>query len=164
VGQIAEKKLYNQVVASSNFWHEYSKLLCDRDTIESTYDSNHSLHNLEFRFNVHLNSWDSQWDQRIRRAAKTPLEIRLLLDLNKDSDKAAVARRKIPQVHFSGESRVQKLHVLNLTPKVVPNLLSWIGKQQSELFLMYEYLKTVPALIEGAAVATSASRKRKAQS
>jgi hypothetical protein len=59
---------------------------------------------------------------------------------------------------------VQNLHGLNLDPKVVPNLLSWVGKQNSELSLIYEYLQSAPALIEGAAVAASASRNRKEQS
>jgi hypothetical protein len=63
-------------------------------------------------------------------------------------------------VHFSGASKVQNLHGLNIDPKVVPNLLSWVGKQNSELSLMYEYLQSVPALIEDAAVSVSAGRKR----
>jgi hypothetical protein len=149
-----------------DIWHAYSKLLCDRDTIEATYNSNRSLESLIFCFCYNYDEEDDddiQVHRRIEEACKTPLEIRLLLDLNKDQDKATVARRKILQVHFSGASKVQNLHGLNLDPKVVPNLLSWVGKQNSELSLMYEYIQSVPALIEGAAVAASASKKRKAQ-
>jgi RNase P subunit RPR2 len=154
-----------------DFWHEYSKLLRDRVTIQATYSSNHSLGSLNFWFSYDSNEEDddsneedtnirNQAKRRIAEACKTPLEIRLLLDLNKDSDKTAVARRKIIQVHFSGGSKVQHLHGLNLDPKVVPNLLSWMGKQNSELSLMYEYIQSVPNLIEEAAVAASAGRKR----
>jgi hypothetical protein len=153
-----------------DFWHEYSNLLCDRNTIEATYNSNHSLESLGFVFEYNSNeedddSWEEDDDivdeagRRFEEAQKTPLEIRLLLDLNKYSDKAAVARRKIIQVHFSGASKVQNLHGLNLDPKVVPNLLSWMRKQNSELSLMYEYLWSVPNLIEEAAAAASARRE-----
>jgi hypothetical protein len=139
-----------------DFWHEYSNLLCDRDTIEATYTSNHSLESLGFVFESYI--WE-QAERRFEEACRTPLEIRLLLDLNKDQDKAAVARRKIIQVHFSGASKVQNLHGLNLDPKVVPNLLSWVGKQNSELSLMYAYLQSAPALVEDAAVSVSARRE-----
>jgi hypothetical protein len=151
------------------FWHEYSNLLCDRDTIQATYNSNHSLGSLDFTFDYDPiqddddDSWDEDDDIALRRleeACKTPLEIRLLLDLNKDQDKAAVARRKILQVHFSGASKVQNLHGLNLDPKVVPNLLSWMGKQNSELSLMYEYIQSVPNVIEEAAAVASGCRER----
>jgi hypothetical protein len=78
-----------------DFWHEYSNLLCDQDTIEATYSSNHSLEFLGFEFNYYSNegdvdSWeeddDIQAHRRIEEACKTPLEIRLLLDLNEDED------------------------------------------------------------------------------
>jgi hypothetical protein len=124
--------------------------LCDRDTIQATYNSNHSLGSLDYSFCYDLEGYASDEEdydfveetkRRLKEARKIPLEIRLLLDLNKDSDKAAIARRKIIQVHFSEAFKVQNLHELNLDPKVVPNLLSWIGKQQSELSLMYDYLK-----------------------
>jgi hypothetical protein len=140
-----------------DFRHEYSKLLCDQDTVEATYNSNHSLGSIDFWFGYDHDlsqEYDDIVDEaerRIEEAIETPLEIRLLLDLNKDQDKTAVARRKILQVHFSGESKLHKFHQLNLAPTVVPCLLSWIGKQQSELSLMNEYLQNVPALIEGAA-------------
>jgi hypothetical protein len=148
------------------FWHEYSNLLCDRDTIQATYNSNHSLGSLHLRFDYDEEDGDEEDDddiqmsRRFEEACETPLEIRLLLDLNKDQDKTAVARRKILQVHFSGESKLHKFHQLNLAPTVVPYLLSWIGKQQSELSLMNEYLQSVPALIEGAAAAAAGGREK----
>jgi Ran GTPase-activating protein (RanGAP) involved in mRNA processing and transport len=160
---------FNTIHSLVDFWHEYSNLLCNRETIEATYSSNHYLESLDYSFCYDLEGYDSneedddiadETERRLEEACKTPLEIRLLLDLNKDSDKAAVARRKIIQVHFSGASKVQNLHGLNIDPKVVPNLLSWVGKQNSELSLMYEYLQSVPALIEDAAVSVSAGRKR----
>jgi hypothetical protein len=74
-----------------DFWHEYSNLLCDRDTIEATYNSNHSLGSLDLDFKLEYFAFieDDDAERRIEEACKTLLEVRLLLDLNKDQDTSA---------------------------------------------------------------------------
>jgi hypothetical protein len=89
-----------------------------------------------------------------------PPELRSLLEFNQNDNKVAVARRKILFEHFGGPERVQKLHDLRLARGAVAHLVHWIGKEQSELPLMFDFVKSMPDLIEGA-VQCAHSKKRK---
>lgn len=62
--------------------------------------------------------------------------------------KAAVARRKILHVHFSGASRAQKLHCLNLEAACMSELMPWIGREGSESLLMFAFVKSLLTLVE----------------
>jgi hypothetical protein len=141
-------------------WDEFSSILCneDSDSIEATYRSNHTLSRLDFIFfdGDDFNEEDKRWD-------KMPLELYYLLHLNGNPNKAAVARRKVMNTHFSGASSATRLVDLNLEWRVLPQLLSWIGreKERQDLSLMFGFLLKMPALLEGATAASSSpDRKR----
>jgi hypothetical protein len=91
-----------------------------------------------------------------------PPELWSLLKFNQNDDKVAVARRKILFQHFGGPGRVQKLHDLGLARGAVAHLVHWIGREQSELSLMFDFVKSIPDLIEGGSNARSKKRKERA--
>lgn len=144
-------------------WGEFSSILCNRDSdsIEETYNSNHILSRLDFNFY----SYSGEDDEPIVYSAEDvmPLERYSLLHLNRNPDKAVIARRKVINVHFSGASSAMKLVDLNLEFSVLSQLLSWIGKEKEmhDLSLMFGFMVRMPALLKGATAApTSPDKKR----
>jgi hypothetical protein len=140
---------------TSQFWQEYSPILGKCRSIEGTYNGNHTIETI----NIGLNYEDEHYEEYEEVFTMLP-EVRSLLEFNRNDDKVAVARRKILFEHFSGKERVQKLHDLGLARGAVAHLVHWIGKEQSELPLMFDFVKSMPDLIEGA-VQCAHSKKRK---
>jgi hypothetical protein len=92
-----------------------------------------------------------------------PFDLYSLLHLNRNPNKAAVARRKVINVRFSEAPSAMKLVDLNLELSVLPQFLSWIGKEKErqDLSLIFGFMVRTPALLEGATAApTLPDRKR----
>ena len=120
-----------------------SRVLCNTTSINSTYTSNHTLEFLAIR---HSN-----------------VEIDLLLDLNKDTNKSRVAMKKIlkyhpnidmePLFHWDAEEGEQNL-------KALPHVISWFDKacwavlynddkyniEEKKLSAIFQFAKAMPLL------------------
>jgi hypothetical protein len=148
-------------------WDELSSILCDEgsDSIEAIYHSNHTLSRFDFNFHApgDTGDSDSEDESRIYYSAedKMPLELYSLLHLNRNPNKAAVARRKV----MNGASSATRLVDLNLGLSVLPQLFYWIGKEKErqDLSLMFGFLLNMPALLEGANAAPSSPDRKRAK-
>lgn len=136
-------------------WQAYENLLCRKDSIDATFSSNHKLHFLDLAFQ----RYDRSGVTGFSTEDDMPFDIHALLEMNRTSDKFAVARRKVIQVHFSDESSTQKLVDLDVKLKWLPHLLAWIGREKAELSMMYNYLHRMPSLFEGAMPVRNNKRK-----
>ena len=121
-------------------WEAITTLLCNKTSIMSTYNSNHTLKEV------------SIYDY-------TPDETELYLDLNYNEDKAEVARQKILQTHFPTEdndsSKMQE--ILDMDLEMIPAAITWMGRpihddwcgtNVSGLSLLYNLLRRLPDLFD----------------
>ncbi|KAL7513145.1 hypothetical protein ACHAXN_011103 [Cyclotella atomus] len=116
-------------------WHEFAHLLGDQDAIDETRSSNHTLEYIELcAFHVEDEEDDKEDDE---------------LPINRGGDKVAVARKKVIRLHFNGKDSAQKLIDMSRSVPKMPQLLHWIGKEDSDLSLMYGFLCGQPGLLDG---------------
>ena len=133
-------------------WPKFISILCAKDTIDATYNSNHTLSDVDFIFHIE--------DDDYLAEEEMPLELYSLLQMNRNRNKSAVARRKVLNTHFSKSSGVPKLLALNFMLAEWPSLLSWVGKEESELSMMYGLLSNMPSLLRIGASESDRKRKR----
>ena len=135
-------------------WKAVSTLIYNKTSIMNTYNSNHTLCNLGLN----------------QDGMDLPDDLISHLDLNKNKDKAEVARQKILQTHFSTEdndtSNMQDL--LDMELVVMPSAISWVGKSArvcwsgtsvSGLSLLYKLLRRLPDLFDSQKKPSTGKRK-----
>eukprot|EP00956_Cyclotella_meneghiniana_P009361 scaffold12956_cov71-Cyclotella_meneghiniana.AAC.9 len=141
----------NVIGPPGHIWDQFGSLLCNEDSIDATFNSNHTL----------------QWlsiDYSRSRDTKMPLDILLYLMINQNANKTERARRKVMMIHFNDPiNNSQKLIDLNLGLKKMPQFVNWIGREQIDLNLMYGFIRGMPALVEGATRSKTTVRKRKVE-
>jgi hypothetical protein len=105
---------------------KFLNLLCNKSSIDATYNSNHSLQVL------------SQWHSSIM----IPMELYSLLHANRDTNKQAVAQKKIIANH--------SFEHVNFVQSTLPLILSLVGNAGFEkgLSKVYGILRRVPHVIE----------------
>lgn len=107
---------------SMRSWNILSRVLCDESSILNTFSSNHVLNEVN--------------------AEDVPDSIVSLLQMNKNPDKASVARQKMIALHFSAISE----YTLDLETTVLPRTIEWIGRDDLGYSLMYNLLRGMPSL------------------
>jgi len=131
-------------------WKHFTNVLCNQDSIDSTLDSNHTLQWLSIDFIVYGNDDNlDEEDDDDDEGDEMPLEISSFLKINRNTDKAAISRRKVIMTHFSGSSdeNTQKLIDFNFGLKQMPQLVHWIGKEQMDLTLMYDCIRSMSSYL-----------------
>ena len=107
-------------------------LFVTKSSIDSTFSSNHSLHAIE----------------AIRgRREDIPDDLSSLLNLNRSQDKAAVARQKVLEQHFSSSSATIEVFVGMSAPSL-PHAIEWIGRDNLGSSLMYQVARGIPSLFK----------------
>ncbi len=113
----------------AGLWKYLHRLLYDKTSIDKTYTSNHSLHTLLLEGDV------------------IPHDIIHLLKRNEPKDKVKVARRKVLDVHFTGE--VTANHSLARFPEtMLPHVLSWFGRDNLGFSAMFSAVRFSPLMFE----------------
>lgn len=117
-------------------WQPFAELLCDKSNIYATSQSNHIIEELV------IGAFDSNL---------LPIEVYSMLQMNKNTNKRAVARAKIVQSH--------NIEEVNFMPNSLPEALSWLGSERSSTMFsnVYRVLRKVPHFIE------NKQKKRKAE-
>ena len=126
------------IVCGSDAIEALSSTLCDRTSIESTFNSNHTLERAEWSF--HHNS-----------------AIELLLKLNKNADKVEVARQKIIKYYFLEDNNLHELGRMDVG--LLPRVLECVDKYEPTR--LYEIVRMIPSLAENVMKTTEARGKRK---
>jgi len=133
-------------------WEAIRILLCNRNSIIHTYNSNHTLQEL-----VH--------DSYFQVEMNLPDDLTSYLAMNQNKDKQEVARQKVLQTHASN---IQEL--LDMELEVMPTAIAWIGrplpigwegKQVSGLSLLYNEMRRLPDLFDSSGQKRPGGAKRK---
>ena len=102
-------------------WDALSFVLCNKSSINETFNSNHTLETVS-----------SEWNER--HILPSDLRVRALLQLNRDNIEAEASRRKIIDVHFSGDF-MQPFIVMEL--KALPHVIAWVARDEYGSSLLY---------------------------
>jgi len=124
-------------------WAALSTVLCDKSSIDSIYESNHTL-------------------QEIGKSARNiPSDLVSFLRSNRNNNKVEVAREKIIQQHFSKSvNNIQDF--LEMELEVLPHAISWIGRDGTGFPLLYHLVQSMPSLLFNSdSEAKGAGTKRK---
>lgn len=125
-------------------WSALSNVLCNKSSIESIYNSNHTVEKVIWK--------DVE--------KYLPSDLVSHLRLNRNEDKAEVARQKILRYHFAnGVSNVEDF--VGMQIKVLPRAISWIGRDVDGLSLLYNLLQSMPTLLDFDSKANAIRGKRK---
>ena len=110
---------------SGNGLTALANVICNKSSIERTFSSNHTI-----TFGCY---------------ETIPRDLQPVFKLNYENDKTAVARKKI-LMHYT------MLDVLRpISAPVLPTALAWLGKDLCEYSIMFQFLQSMPWLMEAAA-------------
>jgi len=129
-------------------WSHFSRLLCDKSSITSIYESNHTV-----------NYFGPE---------RLPLDLDDLVKLNEHENKKEVAREKILRHYFQDGANIQEF--LDMKLKVLPHAMAWLGGESSWTggkntgrTPLYQLLRSLPSLFESQSSRLT-GRKRKLRS
>jgi len=144
-------------------WEAVSTLVCNKTSIMDTYNSNHTLHGLG---DLDIDDDDDNGINQMN----LPDDLKSYLDLNKNKDKAEVARQKILQTHFSDNDTTNMQELLGMELEIMPATISWIGRpthdvwsgmNMSGLSTMYNLMRRLPDFFDTGAAKKKSATKRK---
>jgi len=120
-------------------------VLCNKSSIESIYNSNHTLQRINFS---DRSCGISCIDSQIYYKTKFGEPIDTYLELNKSGDsKNEVARRKVIKYYFdNGDRNIQEIVDMELNE--LPLAIEWSGRNEAGLSLLYRLLRSVPFVFE----------------
>jgi len=124
-------------------WEDsFVRLLCNEATIIDTYNSNHTLQGI-------TNSYYA-----------LPGKLGRLLRINQENTPAEAARRKIIQVHFSGDISMEPF--IDMDCEVFPHVIAWMARDGYGRSLVYQFLRNFTFMLDvsGAKQSESASSTR----
>ena len=109
-------------------WEAFCRVLCNKSSIDSTFNSNHTLERITDPVNGEIDE------------AELPSDLQALLQLNRGSSKVEVARRKILDVHFSGgDISIQAFIGVDL--KALPHAIAWMARDEYGSSLLYTFVR-----------------------
>lgn len=127
------KELYldrNEGNTTNRGWDAFSNALCNKTSINATFNSNHTLRRILQSAN------DSQ----------LPSDVRILLQLNRENTTTEAARRKILDVHFS--SGVFSMRpFIDMDLKVLPHAVAWMTRDEHGSSLLYKFVRNTTFLL-----------------
>ena len=114
-------------VVTASGLNALSTLLCNKADINSIYTSNHTL--------------------QIVVSSRGSRELSSYLKLNRNGNKAEVARQKIIRYHFTnGEDNMQEFADMELG--LLPHALGWMCRNDTGLSLLYQLVRSMPSLFD----------------
>ena len=124
-------------------WKVFSPILCDTSSIETAYNSNHTLEDFGKSYYSKL---------------VLPEEVASLIRWNENRCKFMVARRKIIEHHFRSTEDNFDIF-LDMELQVLPYVISWMGRDTNTL--LYQLFQKIPTLFETNTKVGSNTMKRK---
>jgi len=129
-----------------------ANVLCNKSSKETIHTSNHTLQGLFlFRFESSSSQFVSRDDAH---------ELESLLQLNKNENKVEVVRQKILRYHFcNGSNNIEEFVDMDLG--IMPHAISWIGKNEAGLSLLYKLCESMPSLFDSESKAKASQEEAK---
>jgi len=147
------------------------RIVYNKESIMQTYNSNHVLETI---------CYPHEEARFVSAMASSPLmgkDLPSALQMNRDEpNKSVLARRKILQSHYYNQDTIKENReyrgyktvvdtIVEMTDNMenteqLPNIMSWIGRDNDGLTLMFELIQSTPTLCERVAALVPAKRKR----
>jgi hypothetical protein len=124
-------------------------MMCNKRSILSTFNSNHSLEKIILDIFAYDDDDDDDEeeeeyeDEDEQLMAKLPIELKTLLQINKENNKSQAARLKIINTHFSGND-INMEPFMKMDVNVRPHAIAWMAKDMH----VYQFLRAMPLLLE----------------
>jgi hypothetical protein len=118
---------------SKEIYTAITRTVCNSSSIQGTYNSNHILSEFSLEGN------GPRWP--------LPIDLASALQINGENRVSQAARLKIIRTHFSGSN-------INTTPftvmelKVLPNAISWMGRECGMSDLLFAFVRSMPLLCD----------------
>jgi len=125
-------------------WSALTNVLCNKSSIDATYASNHTLQRVVSR--AREESTCPIW-RRIY-SYEFPQDLRSVLQINRRGTKAQAAREKIIWYHMLKDDVVNVEAFLDMEQKELPSAISWLGRDDIGLSVLYKLCKSLPDLFE----------------
>ena len=124
-------------------WEDsFIRLLCNESTIIDTFNSNHTL------------EWIGSSNQR-HKPDIAGEQIGRLFRINRECTPADAARRKIIQVHFSGNISMEPF--VDMDCEVFPHVIAWMARDGYGRSLVYQFLRNFTYMLDVSGVTQSES-------
>ena len=135
--------LGNDSVITEKGWSALANVVCNKSTdVTSIFNSNHTLQTVASR-----------------PEGAVPPDLLAYLELNRNENKAEVARQKIINYHFS--NGIEEL--LDMDLALLPHALAWAGRDLDEVSLLFQVVRSSAYLFDTDGKMTNISgSKRKA--
>ena len=150
------------------------RIVYNKESIMQTYNSNHVLETI---------CYPHEEARFVSAMASSPLmgkDLPSALQMNRDEpNKSVLARRKILQSHYYNQDTIKENReyrgyktvvdtIVDMTDNMesteqLPNMMSWIGRDNDGLTLMFELIQSTPTLCERVAALVPAKRKRRSE-
>ena len=131
-------------------------VLCNKTSIDSLYTSNHTLQEV-----LEKSRYAASGTKKIKGL---PGDINELMEMNKNANKADVARQKILRYHFfNGGDDINAQVLFDMDMDVMPQVVAWIGKDAVGFPLLHRLIRGMPSLCDyrGNAALVEAERKKR---
>lgn len=128
-------------------WGVFSRALCDKDSVNSTFLSNHTFGGL--------------CDEYFRLDRGMVKDFEHLLEMNRFWDKREVPRHKILKCHFSQNERTGIDTLTSMQETVLPYALKWIGRDRRGYDAMFHVVQGLPNLFGISSAESEGAKKRK---
>ncbi|KAL9182980.1 hypothetical protein ACHAXT_004259 [Thalassiosira profunda] len=138
--------LDNDVEVTDRAWEAFGNVLCNRESIEGIYLSNHTLQMIS----------DESDEERL-----LPERLRSLLQLNRNNTKHEAARQKILLHQICNKEGTDLEAFIGMELSVLPVAMAWIGRDDVGRSALYQLCRTLPSLFGTNDKAVSAGVKRK---
>ena len=127
---LADNNISSENVTITN-WDALSNVLCNKSSINTTFNSNHTLQRII--------------DPKYSDESRLPSDLQTLLQLNRENTKSEAARRKILKVHFSGTFNMQPFIDMDLN--ALPHAIAWMARNEYGSSLTYTFVRNTTLFV-----------------
>jgi hypothetical protein len=124
------------IVTVNGGYAALTRTLCNSLSILSTFNSNHSLEEIDFEI------YDNEDEEQLLYDV-LPEELTSLLQINKENNKNQAARLKIIKTHLNDNS-IKMEPFAKMAVSVRPHAIAWMAKDMH----LYQFLRAMPSLLE----------------
>ena len=143
--RLCELNLIGNDDPAESTWATLTNALCDKTSIETLYNSNHTLQKVVDKEDGRVNPDSAEY---FDSSYHFPQDLRSVLQINRRGNKAQAAREKIIRYHMLKDNVVNIESFLDMELNELPSAISWIGRDELGLSVLFKLCKSVPDMFE----------------
>lgn len=144
--RLRELNLIGNNDPAESTWVALTDALCDETSIETLYNSNHTLQKVVDKEDGQVNPGCSP--EYVDSSYHFPKDLRSVLKINRRGTKAQAASEKIIRYHMLKDNVVNIDAFIDMEQNELPSAISWLGRDELGLSVLYKLCKSLPDLFE----------------